>query len=172
MIDYDLFKEIELYAKRHVESSSEYYKSRNQSTDKMFKNCFDGKVAEWSNYFSLIEAGYIMKNKPDHQIYSQHNKSYEADLICIGKDNHLYEKEKHIHVKSISIGTYNKIGASFLIQKNDNLVTNPDPDHYFSVMLQKSLTHYVFYKWINSCDVSYSEPRANHLAATKLAVYL
>ena len=172
MINYDLFKEIELYASRHVESSAEYYKSRNQSTDKLFKHCFDGKIAEFMCFISMKKAGYILDKPPCMQIFSQGNKSYDSDLLCIGKNNEIYETPKHIHVKAISIKTYETIGISALIQKNDPIYLNPLRNHYFSFMLQVNLTHYEFCKWICSTDVIYGEPRAKHLAATKRAIYL
>ena len=171
-INYDLYEEIKLYAKRHTESSLDHYKSRNQNVDNIYINCLRGKLAEWCCYYSMQKAGYILKDKPDMMIYSENNKSYDADLICTGKDKELYDQERHIHVKSISLDSYQKYGASFLIQKNDDIVNNPKPNHYFSVMLQQSLTEYFFHKWINSCDVSYSEPRMSALSATKYAVYL
>lgn len=171
MIDYFLFKEIELYANRHVESSRELYKNRNQNEERLFINCLRGKVAEWECYFSMLQANYIMKAEPDMKIYSSHNKSYDADLVCIGKDKKYYDSERFIHVKSISQATYKKIGASFLIQTNDNIVKNPLENHYYSVMLQQSLTHYTFFRWLNTCDAVYSKPRNKNLTS-KLAVYL
>jgi len=172
MINYDLFKEIEHYAKRHVESSLEHYKSRNQNQETMFINCLRGKIAEWECFFSMKKEGYILKEKPDMLIYSGSNKSYDADLVCIGKNNSIYEIARHIHVKSISQETNQRIGASFLVQKNDPLVIHPKDNHYYSVLLQQSLTQYTFHTWLKSTETTYSEPKAKHLAKTKLAVYL
>ena len=171
MIDYDLFKEIELYSKRHVESSSSLYKYRGASESKMFIQCLEGKVAEFSCYFSMVEAGYILKNKPDLQIYSEQNKNHNADLICIGKHREIYQHEKHIHVKSISIKTLNSFGVSFLTQNNDPIFLNPDPNHFYSVMLKVSLSDYKFHKWICSTDVNWGAPKSPYLKS-KVAAYI
>lgn len=171
MINYDLFKEIELYANRHVESSKDYYLSRNQNPDKMFIQIFRGKIAEYCCYFSMKQAGYILENEPDLKIYSEANKSYDADLICIGKNNKLYDVERHIHIKSVSRKNFLAFGASFLVQKNDRIVSHPQDNHYYSVMLEQSLTHYTFYAWLNSCEVNYQPPKNSNLYS-KLAVYI
>jgi len=170
MINYDLLKEIELYASRHVESSAEYYKSRNQSNDKMFMNCLTGKLAEWECYFSMKKAGYILEKPPCMLIFSQGNKSYDADLVVLGKDKQIYESPKHVHVKSVSSETYKKYGASFLVQSNDPIVKNPDEHHYYSVMLEVSLTEYKFHKWLSTINAVYKKPITN--LPSKLAVYL
>ena len=170
MISYDLFINIQKYALAHAESSASHYQSRNQNTDMIFTNCFNGKVAEWSNYYSLLDAGYIVEKPPCMLIFSQANKSHDADLIILGKDKLVYDDPKHIHIKSVTLETFNKWGASFLIEKNNKLVNNPDANHYYSVMLQQQLTHYVFHKWICTLDVKYGAPKMN--LPTKLAVYL
>jgi len=170
MISYDLFKDIENYAIRHTESSKDLYTKRNQNIDRIFINCLNGKIAEFACYNSMVSAGYILENKPDLQIHSASNKSHEADLICIGKNKTIYENKRHIHIKSVSMETYAKYGASFLVEKNNRLINNPDTNHYYSVLLQTSLTDYKFYRWINTCDVTYQNPRK--LMASKLAVYL
>lgn len=168
-INYDLYEEIKLYAQRHFESSKETYAKRNQNTSKIFQDCIRGKVAEFCCYHSMKDQGYILESPPDLQIYSGHNKSYAADLICIGKDNLLYENPRHIHVKSISRETYDKYGASILIEKNDPLVYKPDEHHFLSIMLQDSLTAYSFFKWINSVDADWKDPILN--LPTKKALY-
>jgi hypothetical protein len=170
MVDYDLFINIQKYALAHAESSASHYQSRNQSTDKMFMNCLTGKLAEWCNYQSLIEAGYILEKPPCMLIFSQGNKSYDADLVVLGKDKQIYDSPKHVHVKSVSSETYKKYGASFLVQANDPIVKNPDEHHYYSVMLQVSLTEYKFHKWLSTINAVYKKPITN--LPSKLAVYL
>ena len=130
-----------------------------------------GKIAEFCNYFSLREAGYILECEPDLKIQTGSNKSYDSDLVVLGKNNILYEEKKYVHVKSISLDTYNKYGASFLVESNDPITINPKPNHYFSVMLQESFLVYKFHRWLNSCDVEYKAPRLKQLISKK-AVYL
>ena len=170
MIDYDLFKEIERYAKRHAESSKQMYASRNQNLNNSIVNCLRGKIAEYECYFSMKEAGYILEREPDLRIYSESGKSYEPDLVCIGKNNFIYPEKRYIHVKSISRQTYTKYGASVLCEARDPILLQPEPNHFFSIMLQHSLTHYTFYKWLNSCDCEWKDPILN--LPTKKALYL
>lgn len=170
MIDYDLLKEIQLYASRHTESSKQHYQTRNQNTDKIFINCFNGKAAEWCNYFSLLDADYIVDKPPCMRIFSNGNKSHDADLIITGKGKLLFDKPKHVHIKSVTKANYEKYGISFLVEKNDPIVINPDPDHFYSVMLQVSLLDYRFHTWINSCDVEWKKPVTS--LPSKLACYI
>lgn len=171
MLDYDLFKNIENYANRHLESSKDYYISRNQDPDKMFINIFNGKVAEWCNYFSLKDADYIVEKPPCMQIFSQGSKSYDADLVILGKGKEVFEHKKHVHIKSVLKSNYEKYGASFLVQKNDPIVINKPDHHFYSVMLQESLTSYRFYKWLDVSQAIYQPPKQLNLHS-KLAVYL
>jgi len=170
MIDYDLFKNIENYANRHLESSKELYTLRNQSTDKLHMNILNGKIAEYCCYYSMQSAGYILENKPDLEIYSANNKTHDADLICTGKNDKLYAQPKHIHIKSVSLDTYKKYGASFLVEKSNKLIKYPDENHYYSVMLQESLLVYKFHAWLPTLSVRYDNP-VNNLPS-KLAVYI
>ena len=170
MIDYSLFKRIEDYAIQHAGSSLRVYAQRNQNLNSIVINCIRGKVAEYCCYFSMIEAGYILESEPDLKIYEESKKSYDADLICIGKDGVMYDEKRHIHVKSVSRETYNRYGASVLIESNDPIVKYPEHNHYFSIMLQHSLTHYTFYKWLNSFDCEWKDPILN--LPSKRALYL
>ena len=172
MIDYDLLKDIERYSNEHVETSKEAYAKRNQSIEKLFINIFNGKVAEWCNYFSLIEGSYIVEKPPCMRIFTGGNKSYDADIVILGKNKELFSEPKFVHVKSLSIKTFESMGISVLLQKNDPIVINPKSNHYISIMLQKSLLVYEFSKWVNSTEAIYSKPRARHLSSTKVAIYL
>lgn len=170
MIDYDLFKSIENYARLHTESSAELYQARNENKDRIFYNILRGKIAEFCCYYSMKNAGYILEAPPDLVIYSQHKKSHNADLICIGKDDIFYDIKRYIHIKSVSRETYDKIGASFLVENNNPLIKNPKENHYYSLLLQHSLTHYTFIKWLCSTEARYEAPKNKNLT-TKLAVY-
>jgi hypothetical protein len=172
MLLYDEFKAIEDYAKKHADSSAEHYKSRNQSIDRIFLQCLNGKLAEFFCYYSMKEVGYILENKPDLTILSPENKSHDADLICLGRFKEIYDNPKYIHIKSVSFENYNKYGTSFLIEKNNPTVLNPHPDHFYSIMLQcnNSFASYKFHRWICSTDIEWKPPRMN--LPTKLAAYL
>jgi hypothetical protein len=167
-IDYDIFKNIEAYALKHFESSKQLYTARKQNMKKAFNDILRGKIAEYNCYYQLQSKGYIL-DKPDLNIYT-HTKCYDADLIILGKGDKIYEQPKHIHVKSISRDSYEKYGASFLIEANDPVVLNPEPDHYFSVLLEESFLIYNFYMWLPCTEVEYGDPVMN--LPTKKAVYL
>ena len=169
-ITYSLFKEIERYAKRHSESSKDHYSKRNQNTSNIFENCLRGKMAEYCCYYSMIKAGYILQNEPDLKIFEQSEKSYDADLVCIGKGKEIYDVPRYIHVKSVSAESFAKFGASFLIESNDELVRSPQENHYISVMLQMDLINYEFYKWLDAKQVIWDKPVLKHLH-TKSAWY-
>lgn len=172
MIDYDLLQDIINYSHRHLESSKDYYISINQNPDKLFHSIFNGKMAEWSNYHSLLDAGYIVDKPPCMRIFSQADKCHDADLIILGKQGELFEHPKHVHIKAVLKANYEQYGyASFLVSKTDPIVENPPPHHFYSVMLQESLTSYRFYKWLDVSTVEYAAPKQANLH-TKLAVYL
>lgn len=170
MIDYKLFKKIEKYAQLHSQSSIDHYRKRNQNTDKILINCIAGKIGEFECYYSMINAGYKIKSPPDLAIYPDDDKSHAADMICVGKNDILYENEKHIHIKTVSFNTFKNYGISFLIEANDRLVKYPKDNHFYSVMIEESLTSYRFGKWICSTDVIWMPPKMN--LPSKLACYL
>ena len=168
MISYELFKEIELYATRHAESSSSYYLKSGRSQNQIMLNCLNGKIAEYCCYFSMIKAGYIIKNEPDLKITQE--KSHDPDLICIGKNKIIYQEEKNIHVKSILVSNFEKYGASFLVSKSDPMVINPTDQDFYSVMLQENLLSYRFFSWIPSKSAKYTQPATN--LPNNLAVHI
>ena len=169
-IDYKLFKEIEKYAELHSLSSKDHYLKRNQNTDNIFENCLRGKLGEYGCYHSMLKAGYQIQSPPDLVIYPDSQKSFESDLVCIGKGNIIYEQPRYIHVKTVSARSFAKYGASFLIENNDPLTFNPQENHYISVMLQQDLINYSFYKWLNATEIVWGKPKLSHLTS-KLAWY-
>lgn len=168
MIDYDLFKNIENYANLHLESSYSFYKSLNQNTNKLFYYILRGKIAEWCCYFYLKNLNYIL-NEPDMKIYKE-NKTFDADLVIDGKDNVYYLEKIYLHVKSVKKSNYEKYGPAFLIEKNDPIVTSPKKNHFFAVMLQKSLTDYELYKKLDVRSVKYINPEVNLPTKWKVSV--
>lgn len=162
-ISYSLFKNIETYARLHAESSASHYQSRNQNTEKLFENCFRGKVAEWCNYHSLIDAGYIIEKPPCMIIFEQSEKSYDADLVILGKGKEIFDHKRYVHIKAVSLDSFKKFGASFLVENLDKLVHSPGKHHFISVMLQQDLINYKFYKWLDATQVRWGKPILKHL---------
>ena len=165
-IDYDTFKNIEAYAIRHYESSKELYNFRGQKN--LLSDILRGKIAEFNAYYQLIAKGYIL-DKPGLEIRVS-SACYDADLIVIGKNKTIYDKPRHVHVKSVSKLTNERYGASFLIEKNDPIVHKPKPNHYYCVLLEESFLVYNFLAWIDVRDAKYGNPKMK--LPTKLAVYL
>lgn len=156
MIDYKLFKEIEEYAIGHLESSRSYYLKRKQNPDKIFHHILRGKIAEFNCYFNLKEKKYILE-KPDLNIYQSSQKSTDADLVINGFNGSIYSEPKFIHVKSISkqIWENKNLPRGFLIQRNDKIVISPKQNHFFCVLVQRSLVDYRLEKWIKTTEAEY-----------------
>jgi hypothetical protein len=110
------------FARKRIEGSSSLYAYRGESNNmKMVEDCVIGTLGEWGVYEYLIGKGYEI-SKPDMEIYPARRKSFNADL---------FNKELRIHVKSQSDKSYKYYGSSYLLQKKDRIVTNPDDDEYF-----------------------------------------
>jgi len=159
MIDYDLFKNIEQYAEQHFKSSIEHYKKGYtyiKNERKIFDFILNGKIAEYNLYFHLKNENFIL-NEPDLKIYTT-GKSFDSDLIILGKENELFqENEKiHIHVKGITKKTYENFGSSFLLQKNDPIVIDQKNEkyknHYFAALHQTD--NFLVYDNIKKTSVS------------------
>lgn len=107
------------FANESAKSSQANYKQRNQSNLSKIKNdIFLGKVAEYSIYNYYVSKGFKI-TAPDIQIYQAKNKSFDADLTII-------DKNQNIHVKSHFIKS--PFPPSWVFQKTDPLVTNPSPE--------------------------------------------
>lgn len=170
VVDYELYKQLESYAQKHFESSKQVYLSRNQNLAKAYSDILRGKVAEFCAYFKLKELGYTL-TPPDIAVYKAEHKSHDADLVVTAKKGEENFKPIYLHVKSVSLETFAKYGASFLVEKTDPLVKQPRAQHYYCVMVQESDYHYNFYKFLKSEEVEYLPPKLSRLT-TKLAVYL
>jgi len=106
------------FANESANSSEKKYKQRNQSNLFKIKNdIFLGKVAEYSIYNYYLSKGFQI-TPPDINIYQAKNKSFDADLTII-------DKNQNIHVKSHFIKS--PFPPSWVFQKTDPLVTTPSP---------------------------------------------
>jgi hypothetical protein len=158
MIDYDLLKNIEQYAKNHLESSRNFLvKKRNASEKNILDNILSGKIAEYNLYFHLLERNYIL-NEPDLKIYNK-GKSYDSDLIILGKNNKFYETPSNLHIKAISAFSLKQYGNSFLVQKNNPHVINHKKlkNDWYVTLQQKSFLVYDNVKFLNLPNAEYQE---------------
>lgn len=86
-----------------------------------------GALSEIAAHRYLWNNG-IECTEPDFAIYSNKNKSYDADLVA-PFDKAPYEH--YFHIKGQSIAQANKPWAnSWLLQKNDPIVQNTDKNHF------------------------------------------
>ncbi len=110
------------FAAERMGGSADLYKYRGeQNISKMEEDIIIGTMAEWGVYKYLQSKG-VAVTKPDMKIYEKRRKSFSADLI-----NDKYR----FHVKSQGIKSMKRYGASWLCQKTDRLLNNPEDDEYF-----------------------------------------
>ena len=149
-------RQCKLFAEYSVDSSIDEYKSRMQSNrDKIKKDIYNGKIAEFMVYNYLFEAGKY-PSSPDLNIYKSVHKSYECDL---------YVKEKEIHVKSHKKN--DKYPVSWLFQKNDPIIKNKIGFICFVVMGENNAYMYL----VKSSKVLYRSPIKKALKKNKACVY-
>ena len=154
------YKQCELFAEYSVSTSVNQYKKRMQfNIDKIKKDIFYGKTAEFMVYNYLIKAG---KNPttPDLNIYIGKNKSYDAD-IALGDNN--------LHVKSHLIN--NNFPVSWLFQKNDPLIINKNKNDFLVLVVINNDDDRNFMYVLNINDVSFKEPIKESLRQSKLCLY-
>lgn len=150
------------FANLTYESSLDEYSRRGQTKkDKIIKDITQGKLAEFATMYYLLEEGHTKVSIPDLNLHRK--KSFSPDLTtsCY-----------NIHVKSQSLESFQKYGKSFLFQKKDPLVYNPNPKDRIVTVLCKDINNYEV-SWLGSPnDVEWKEPRVIKLRETKVAIYL
>lgn len=109
------------FAKDRIEHSSDLYRYRGETNkDKQIEDIVIGTCGEWGAYKFLRERGFTVA-KPDMKIYSIRNKTFSADLT---------DGESLFHVKSQSVISRERYGASWLFQRSDCLVKCPKEKEY------------------------------------------
>jgi len=79
-----------------------------------------GAIGEVGVYKLLRKHGFKV-NKPDFEIYSKGNKSFDADLV---------DATRYFHVKSQTMESAKKYGHSWLLQRSDKIVKAGIRKHY------------------------------------------
>ena len=108
-------KRCEAFADARCDSDTLLYKKRGGFKK---EDIVAGAMAEIAVYHFLRSYG-IKVGKPDFTIYEVGKKSYEADLICSGKE---HQMDKKYHVKGQTYASSQLYGESWLMQKKDPLV--------------------------------------------------
>lgn len=115
-------KKCEHFAENCSITNADEYSKRNQfNIDKIKKDIYYGKIAEFSVFNYLISMGK-KPTPPDLNIYDKHDKTFSADMIT---------GTNMIHVKSCLTKT--SWANSWVFQPNDKLTISPSNDDYLTL---------------------------------------
>lgn len=152
------------FADAQISTSQDLYAYRGESkVDKMVEDITVGKMGELASMMYLKDLGYDC-SKPDFEIYETKRKSFDADLTC---------EDYKIHVKSQSMASVKRYGPSWLFQKRDSLVSDPEANEYMLfAAVDGSIVHIL--ACLKAVDIVelYDEPRVPRYRTTKKALYL
>lgn len=109
-------KKARQFADKRVEDS-DLYKKRGG-----FKkiDIVSGAMAEIAVY-KLLKSRGVAVDHPDFTIHEKGRKSYDADLT---------DGYHHFHVKGQTLESKEKYGASWIMQRKDPIINNPEKLHY------------------------------------------
>lgn len=111
-----IYDKVVKFADERLGGSKGLYNYRGKSTDNKLKNdIITGALGEYGIQQYLKSLKYKC-SKPDLKIYARGEKSFDADLTC---------DDLNIHVKSQSIQSFKRYGASWLVQRSDKLYKEP-----------------------------------------------
>jgi hypothetical protein len=114
---------IKVFADARVNGSKKLYNFRGKSSnEKLIEDVVVGAMGEYATYMYL-KAKKFQCTKPDYSIYEVANKSYSRDMMC---------NNKHLHIKSQSTASTKRYGHSWICQKSDKLVKDPDINDYLA----------------------------------------
>ena len=151
-------EQCKLFSKYSVYSSLIEYGKRNQlNKEKIIKDIYNGKVAEFMVYNFLIHKQKKL-NSPDLNIYEKESKSYSADLYLDGTN---------IHIKSHNASS--NFPISWVFQKKDPLLTNSKDTDFLALVVIKKEVNYMYLKRIS--EVNFKEPIKENIKQTKLCIY-
>lgn len=163
-IDDELYIKCEKFAIDRISGSVDCYVSRGESRrSKIVEDLIVGAIGEWVVYEHLKSLGYEC-SEPDMKIYEKRRKSFAADL---------YVDEINIHVKSQSLASSKRYGYSWLMQRHDKAVKNPQDDEIFAftnVNLEDMEATVLGYCWAK--NMTYGECKVPRYRNTKVAIYL
>jgi hypothetical protein len=117
-----IYKKCVKFAEDRMGGSADLYTYRGEKNKaKMFDDILIGTLGEWAAYKFLKDLD-IKVSKPDMKIYEKRRKSFDADLTN--------DKFK-FHVKSQSVVSRKRYGSSWLLQRSDKVVSDPQDGEYF-----------------------------------------
>ncbi len=122
VISQEVYDRCVKFAEERIAGSAGLYAYRGEANkEKMVEDCIIGTLGEFGAYEYLKSKG-ISISEPDLTIYENKKKSFAADLL---------NQDLKIHVKSQSAKSHKRYGASWLLQRRDRVVQNPDSNEYF-----------------------------------------
>ena len=122
-LNFEIIKLCEHFAENCYKTNiKEYYRRNQKDLEKIKKDIAFGKMAEFAIYFIFLEKGIKDISIPDISIYNYKNKSFEGDLKC---------KDYVFHIKTQTLESAIKFGESWMFQKKDPIVKNPQKNDYF-----------------------------------------
>lgn len=119
-----ILNRVRQFAQDRMSGSSRLYSYRGEKNmSKMEEDIIIGTLGEYAVYNYLKSKGYKC-SRPDLKIYEKKRKSFDADLKVSSMGFKPYVR--HVHVKSQSLNSVKRYGQSWLFQKSDSLVANPE----------------------------------------------
>ena len=168
----ELIEQCKDFAKASLPTSVDQYARRGQDPSKYYRQVIqltNGKLGEELAYAAY--ASYYPKlSKPDYQIYSKKDKSWEPDLMDL-------DSGIRIAVKTKDQRDANEWGASWIFEKTDKKIfQNIDPNHYVCMVIIDQINKKgevkacVKLQWLHDNNL-FTQPDRDYLG-TKLTVRL
>lgn len=152
------------FAKDRYDQNNDLYDRRGGFK---IEDVISGAMAELGVYRMLKEKG-VPVGYPDFKIYEANRKSYDADLT---------DGLHHFHVKGQTLASKERYGASWIMQRKDPIINNPEKLHYIVPCTVDINTGRVEIYGIFSIkslinQACFSECKVEWFRRTKIALYL
>jgi hypothetical protein len=155
------------FANERLKLSESLYRIRGEAkVSKMAHDIVVGLLGEYAVQTYLNSLG-LNCSEPDITIHTERQKSFGADLKFDGG---------YFHVKSQSVESASKYGASWLFQKEDRTLTLPSENGFMAFCLvngrEVEIKAIVSHLDISECKELLKTPKVYKYQFTKVAVYL
>lgn len=154
------------FARLVVDTNKVEYARRGQTNQKTIMNQIQrGKMAEFAVHSHLTNMGTPPNSMVDLNIYPAADKSFDGDLLLGGYS---------LHIKTQSYKRKRKYGASWVFQRWDPLLNEPDQRDIVvptQISIPTSFVEIVGYFAATDLIGYYGEPVVPHLRRTKAVLY-
>lgn len=165
--DSDIIR-IKKFVEDSFSTSTDEYSRRNQNNvEKIKKDIYNGKLAEFGVYYMLKNKFKV--NAPDLKIYSARGKSFDADITLINTKG----KKVELHIKSQHVSSAKSFGKSWSFHPTDFLTTSPSDNDVIVLCLVHDDKNIEILKKIKAIDVvdQYGDPAIPRLKGKKKVLY-